>query len=167
MNKCAFIVKTIFQILIYIFELVGVSLTMTFLSHQYIEPILSCMEFIERMMLSYAIYQILVVVILTNINDIEKDSCLSYITVLKLCLVYKTTNNPNLKKDIISKIEFSTKPGVFNTPSIKNAFKKIKDNFDNIPQSEFELELINAENIYESTTLNWKYSFLLRLPIFK
>ena len=167
MKKCTFVVKTMFQISIYLLELVGVSFVMTFLSHQYIEPILSCMEFVERMLLSYAIYQILVVVILTNINDIEKDSCLSYITILKLCLVYKTTNNPNLKKDITSKIEFSTKPSVFNTPSIKSALQKIKNNFDNIPQTEFELELINAENIYESTTLNWKYSFLLRLPIFK
>ena len=48
----------------------------------------------------YMVYQILVLVILTNINDIERDSCLAYIRVLKKCLLYIEMNEENIKKDM-------------------------------------------------------------------
>lgn len=93
MKKSSMISKTLVQIIVYLFEVLSVSFVMTYVTHIYLEPLLSYMDLIERMLMAYTIYQILVVVILTNINDIAKDSCWAYATTLKMCLIYLETRD--------------------------------------------------------------------------
>ena len=58
MKRGSIITKTIFQIFVYLIELLGVSFVITCMTHYFIEPVLSYMQLIERMLMSYTIYQI-------------------------------------------------------------------------------------------------------------
>ena len=96
-KKIYIITKTIWQIFLYLFEVISISLFLTYLT-TFIEDINSPSECLERATMCYTIYQILVLVILTNKNDIERDSCLAYIKVLKECLLYIEVNEEDIKK---------------------------------------------------------------------
>lgn len=167
MKRGSIITKTLFQIFLYLFELLMVSFCFTCLTHYFIEPVLSYMQLIERMLISYTIYQILVVVILTNINDIAKDSYLAYITTLKYCLIYLESRNKPMKVFILNIIDEQLDSGRFNVLDIRNKYENLKANLDTLNVTQIDLQLVQAEHLYEAATLNWRYSFLLRLRIFK
>ena len=167
MKKSSMVSKTLVQIMVYLFELLSVSFAITYVTHIYLEPLLSYMDLIERMLMAYTVYQILVVVILTNINDIAKDCYLAYATTLKMGLVYLETRDEKVKLEMLNRIDKLMDPGKFNLPDVWNAYASLKQNLDVINKTQIEMELIKAEHCCESATLNWRYSFLLRLPIFK
>ena len=167
MKKSSMISKTLVQIVVYLFELLSVSFAITYVTHVYLEPLLSYIDLIERMLTAYTIYQILVIVILTNINDIAKDCYLAYATTLKMGLLYLETRDEKIKVAMIDRIDKLMDPAKFNSPNVWNAYVSLKQNLDVITKTQIEMELITAEHCCESATLNWRYSFLLRLPIFK
>ena len=167
MKKSSMISKTLVQITVYLFELLSVSYAITYVTHIYLEPLLSYMDLIDRMLMAYTIYQILVVVILTNINDIAKDSYLAYATTLKICLVYLETRDEKIKLALLNRIDQLMDVSKFNLPDVWNAYASLKQNLDVITKTQIEMELLMAEHCCELATLNWRYSFLLRLPIFK
>lgn len=111
----------------------------------------------------YTIYQILVVVILTNLNDIEKDSTLAYITNLKKCLLYTETKKEYIKKDILDNIDYQLDKGTCNNNEFRSAYELIKSNIDNLNVDNINMEIVNAEHRYELNSLNWRFSFLLRV----
>lgn len=162
MKKKYILSKTLWQIFLYLFEILSISMLLAYLT-TFISSIGSLYDFIDRTIMCYTVYQILVVVILTNINDIKKDSCLAYITLLKQYLLYINTKDKNIKYNILQKIELQLDASTFNDNEFRNAYIKIKDNFDNIDEKSINCELINAEHIYESISLNWNFSFLLRI----
>ena len=154
--------KTIWQILLYLIEVMEVSILLAYIT-TFIEKSDCLYDFIERIIMCYTLYQILVVVILTNINDIEKDSCLAYITNLKKCLLYIETKEKYIKEDILSNIEYQLDNETFNNQKFRNAYVMIKNNIDDLKSSNINIELINAEKYYELNSLNWRFSFLLRI----
>lgn len=166
MKKIHILEKTLKQIILYLFELLAVSFCITSLTN-YLEPITTYMVFLERMLLSYTIYQIMVVVILTNINDIQKDAYLAWITTLKFCLLYKESHSNELKTILLQKIHDQLKKSTFNTLSFREGYENLLKNLDSLTMVQIQAELINAEHCYEMVSLNWRYSFILRLPIFK
>lgn len=139
-----------------------VSFCFTCLTHYFVEPVLSYMQLIERMLISYTIYQILVVVILTNINDIAKDSYLMYISVLKHCLLYLKHKDKSTKNNLLQKLTEVLDPKHIITSDVRDACKKIESNLDEFNEQVINAELIKAECAFEFATLNWRYSFLLR-----
>lgn len=162
MKKRYIISKTLTQIFIYLVEVIGVSILLAYLS-TFIQETCSIFDFIERCVTCYTIYQILVVVILTNLNDIQKDLLLAYTTNLKKCLLYIETKQDYIKKDILKNIDYQLKRATFNSDEVINAYKNIKENIDKLTKNNIEMEIINAEHKYELNSLNWKFSFLLRL----
>ena len=162
MKRGSIITKTIFQIFMYLIELLGVSFAITCFIHFCVEPILSYIRFIEILSMSYAIYQILVAIILTNINDIAKDSYLMYISILKHCLLYLKHRDKSTKNNLLQKIEEVLEPKYIITSDVREACKKIESNLDKINEQIINAELIDAECSFELATLNWRYSFLLR-----
>lgn len=162
MKKIYFFTKTIWQILLYLIEVIGVSILLAYVTTLIKES--DCLyDFIERSIMCYTLYQILVVVILTNINDIEKDSCLAYISNLKKCLLYIETKEEYIKEDILANIEYQLDTETINNQKFINSYMIIKNNIDNLKSSNINIELINAEKNYELNSLNWRFSFLLRL----
>ena len=98
----------------------------------------------------YTIYQILVVLILTNINDIQKDLALAYITNLKKVLLYMETKNKTIKEDIFKNIDYQLHVGTFNNDNVVKAYQNIKANIDKLKREYIEMEIINAEHIFET-----------------
>ena len=162
MKKRYIFTKTIWQILIYLFEVVSVSILIAHLT-MLIEGVNSAYAFIERCVLCYTFYQILVIVILTNVNDIEKDSYLTYINNLKKCILYTETKKKYIKDDILQNIEYQLDNATFNNTNFRKAYIMIKDNIDNLKIDSLNMEILNAEKMYEMNSLNWRYSFLLRV----
>lgn len=150
------------QIFLYIIEVVGISILLAYIS-TFLKDYTTLYDFIERCILFYTIYQILVVVILTNINDIQKDLTLAYMTNLKKLLLYKETKSENIKNDILKNINYQLDHGTFNNDSVLKSYRLIKNNIDKVNEEHIKIELINAEHIYELNLLNWRYSFLLRI----
>lgn len=162
MKKLYFITKTITQIFLYLIEVVGISILLAYFS-TFLEAYTTLYNFIERCISFYTIYQILVIVILTNINDIQKDLTLAYMTNLKKLLLYKETKSENIKKDILKNINYQLDHGTSNNDSVLKSYRLIKDNIDKVNEENIKMELINAEHIYELNSLNWRFSFLLRI----
>ena len=162
MKKIYILSKTLTQIFVYLIEVIGISTLLAYLS-TYIQKTCTTFDFIERCIMCYTIYQILVVIILTNLNDIQKDLLLAYITTLKKCLLYIETKQEYIKKSILNNIDYQLKKDTFNTNEMIKAYKHIKENIDNLTKDNIEMEIINAEHCYELNSLNWKFSFLLRL----
>lgn len=161
LKKKHLFIKSLWQIFLYLFEVLGVSFIITYLTN-YIEPISSYMAFIERMLMAYSIYQILVVVILTNLNDIQKDSYLAWITVLKMCLLYTDSKEEKIEEGIIKMISYQLEKGTFNSNEFRQAYIGIRDNLDSLNKTYIEMEIVIAEEQYELATLNWRFSFILR-----
>lgn len=162
MKKIFFFTKTVCQILLYLIEVIGVSILLAYFT-TFIKESECLYDFIERSIMCYTLYQILVVVILTNVNDIEKDSYLAYITNLKKCLLYIETKEEYIKEDILANIEYQLDTETINNQKFTNSYIIIKNNIDNLKSSNINMELINAEKYYELNSLNWRFSFLLRL----
>ncbi len=162
MKKIYILSKTLTQIFVYLIEVIGISTLLAYLS-TFIQKTCTTFDFIERCIMCYTIYQVLVVIILTNLNDIQKDLLLAYITNLKKCLLYIETKQEYIKKSILNNIDYQLKKDTFNTNEMIKAYKHIKENIDNLTKDNIEMEIINAEHCYELNSLNWKFSFLLRL----
>ena len=162
MKKIYYSTKTLTQIFIYLVEVVGVSVLLAYLS-TFIQKTCTMYDFIERCITCYTLYQILVIIIITNLNHIQKDLLLAYITNLKKCLLYVETKKDYIKKDILKNIEYQLKNSTFNSEETRNAYKNLKQNIDKLTKDNIEMEIIKAEQRYELNSLNWKFSFLLRI----
>ncbi len=162
MKKRYIFIKTIWQIFIYLIEVISISVLITYFT-TLMKNVESLYDFIERTIMCYTIYQILIVVILTNLNDIEKDSTLAYITNLKKCLLYTETKKEYIKEDILDNIDYQLDKGTCNNNEFRNAYELIKSNIDNLNVDNINMEIINAEHRYELNSLNWRFSFLLRV----
>ena len=165
MKKLYYIFKIIWQIVLYAFELASTSLFFTWISI-FICSIDSTWGYIERFLICYTMYQLLVVVILNTLNDIERDSCLAYLTLLKKVLLFLDTNNKMIKDEIVDKINYQLDVGTMNNLNYRNSYELLLSYIENnkkIDRTYVENEIISVEHIYEFISLQWRYSFLLRL----
>lgn len=162
MNRFYIFTKTVFQIFLYLTEVVGMTYLLVYLS-SFVQPYNSCFEFIERMIEFYVVYQILVIIVLGNLNDIKTDSLLRYKTTLKKCIQYCDSKTAYIKNEILKDIERQLDTGTFNDISIRNNYIIIRDNIDNLNKTSLNMDLINTEHSLEHYSLKWKYSFVLRL----
>lgn len=162
MKRRDIVIKIIWQILLYLVEVVGISILIAYLT-TFISKTDSIFDFFERIIMCYTIYQILVIVILTNINDIEKDSTLAYITLLKKCRLYIETKKEYIKEDILNSINDQLDSGKLNNIGFRKTYSLIRKNIDKLTIDGIEMQLINATHKYEFNSLNWRFSFVLRL----
>ena len=162
MNNFYIFTKGLFQIFLYLLEIIGITYLLTYLSSFYCS-IDSTYTFIQRMIDYYVVYQLLTIVILGNLNDIKKDSLLTYKTIIKLCIEYCKDKKSDVKKLILNEANKQLDTGILNDKEFRNAYINILDNIDNLNLTVLNIELINAEHRFDSYSLKWKYSFLLRL----
>lgn len=162
MKKRYIVTKILWQIFLYLFEVIGISIIFTYLT-TFMIPIELAFDFFERVLMCYTVYQILVLIILTNLNDIEKDSCLAYITNLKKCLLYIENKEEYIKQDILKNIDYQLDNSTLNDNKFRDSYILIKNNIDKLTVTSINMELIEAEHIYEMVSLNWRFSFILRL----
>ena len=165
-TKKHIVVKTIFQILLYLFEIVFVAGLCTCISC-IIYPVSNCewfMSILERFALFYGFYQMVIFVVFNNMNDIQADEYLALNTACEYALLACEYNNAKSKESLIKTIEnkhlsFSTFNDVTVRQCYVNLITFIKEN--NIPA--IESLKITSNHSYEMSNLQWRFSILLRL----
>ena len=158
--------KTIFQILLYLFEIIFFAGLCTYISFL-IYPTSNGEWFIsilERFALFYGFYQIAIFVVFNNINDIQADEYLALHTACEHALLACKYNDEKSKDLLIRTIENKQLSSTtFNDFSVRecyiNLITCIKE--CNIPAIE-SLKITSNHN-YEMSNLQWRFSILLRL----
>ena len=83
------ITKRLFQIFLYLLEVLGISCLLTIITNQY-WPTENFIDFIERMTIFYTLYQIIIYGILQQLNDIKKDEYLALLSTYKFIELYNS-----------------------------------------------------------------------------
>jgi len=164
-TKKHIVVKTVFQISVYLFEIILIAGSCTWISF-IISPVYRCELFIsilERFALFYGFYQMIIFAVFNNINDIEADEYLALHTACEHALLACEYNDEKYKEQVIKKIESGQLSSTtFNDTSVRecyvNLIKCIKER--NIPA--IESLRIESNHNYEITNLQWRFSILLR-----
>lgn len=156
------IIKTIWQVVILFAEIGIIAGGMTWGSYYFI-PFESLIELLERFTLFYGIYQLLVFIILSNINDIKSDEYLALMNTTSLAAKACEYNDENMKKAIYTLIEKQLDSGTFNDCRVRDNYSKLKQLIESNNQKEIEYMTIWAGHCCEEVKLQWKYSFILRL----
>lgn len=159
--RCVY--KNILQIVYFLVEIILVTTMLVYISSN-IKTITSTWELVERYLLMYGVYQIIVFIILSNINDVKKDSYLAVLTNYKKALLYLETNNMIIYNSLIKNIDkYQLKDGTMNFKDTINEYKLMKKLISGNDIQTIKYRIILYEHLIEESTLNWKFSFLLRI----
>lgn len=120
-------------------------------------------QMIERIMTAYAVYEVIVFLILTNRNDIEADSALAYGTYLKKILLYFKSNDSTLKQDILQNRQRQLSVTTLNSPRNYKRYEQSLRWLEERNATQVQYELIRSEHEKEIASLQWRFSFILRL----
>ena len=162
-TKKHIVIKTIFQIFLYLFEIVFIAGLCTWISAIFY-PLNNFIDVLERFALFYGFYQIIVFAVLNNINDIKADEYLSLHTACEHATLACQSNDEASKKTLIQAIESKQlSSNTFNDVAVRICYSKliecIKDNNINAIES----LKITSSHSYEMSNLHWRFSILLRL----
>ncbi|HSG43860.1 MAG TPA: hypothetical protein VLA72_11960 [Anaerolineales bacterium] len=163
MKKRYIITKTIWQIFLVFVEVVGVTSVLVF-SSRYLRSFQDSFDIVERYVLFFAAYEIIVYVILNFINDARQDALLALKSGYELALLYFETQADLVKDGVYKTIETQlSSKGVFNHLDILEKYKQLKLFVDNGEVDAIKTQLLFIQHDYEMTGLQWKFTFLLRL----
>lgn len=164
-QKHFLIIKYIFQIFLYLLEVVGISYLLTFITNVFWQTE-SFIDFIERMTIFYTFYQITMFGILQQLNDIKKDEYLAILSMYKYVELYNSDKRTDIKKDIINLVNKQLENVTLNDNNIRKEYleiKKVIDNNQSFDETLLKAKIIKYEHCCEEAVLNWKYSILTRI----
>ncbi len=120
---------------------------------------------IERALLCYSIYQVLVFLVLSTLNDIQQDSCLAMLTMFKRLRLYTETCDSDLKVKISETLDWNLEPGTLNDMKYREVYAEIKCKLEEgtLDACYIEQQIIKWEHFYTFCSLQWRFSFLLRI----
>ena len=159
------ITKRLFQIFLYLLEVLGISCLLTIITNQY-WPTENFIDFIERMTIFYTLYQIIIYGILQQLNDIKKDEYLALLSTYKFIELYNYDSREFIAENIVYLVKKQLDNAMLNDNSIRKEYLEIKKIFDNkqrIDDTLIKSKIIMYEHSCEEATLNWKYSILIRI----
>lgn len=164
-QKHFLIIKYIFQIFLYLLEVLGISYLLTFISDVFWQTE-NFIDFIERMTIFYTFYQITMFGILQQLNDIKKDEYLAILSMYKYVELYNSDKRTDIKKDIINLVNKQLENVTLNDNNIRKEYlelKKVIDNNQSFDETLLKAKIIKYEHCCEEAVLNWKYSILTRI----
>lgn len=164
-QKRFLIIKYIFQIFLYLLEVLGISYLLTFISDVFWQTE-NFIDFIERMTIFYTFYQITMFGILQQLNDIKKDEYLAILSMYKYVELYNSDKRTDIKKDIINLVNKQLENVMLNDNNIRKEYleiKKVIDNNQSFDETLLKTKIIKYEHCCEKAVLNWKYSILIRI----
>ena len=162
MRMVNIIASTLKKLLFFSAEMSGASVLFMLLS-THILPITSIFEMWVRLILGYLIYQVILINVLTCINNEQRKAILNYITALKKSICYVEKRELCLKREILISVERQLRQGFFNNHELRESFMFLRDNLKTISKRRLEIELARAEDAYEQSFLKCKYSLALRI----
>ncbi len=164
-QKHFLIIKYIFQIFLYLLEVLGISYLLTFISDVFWQTE-NFIDFIERMTIFYTFYQITIFGILQQLNDIKKDEYLAILSMYKYVELYNSDKRIDIKKDIINLVNKQLENVMLNDNNIRKEYleiKKVIDNNQSFDETLLKAKIIKYEHCCEEAVLNWRYSILIRI----
>ena len=155
-------IKTIWQCFLVCLEVFGLTYLFVWLSSN-IRPYIDLFDFMERFILFLALYEIFVYVTLTFINDARQDAFLALKSSYELGLLYSETGIDQLKTILNQIIDKQLEKGTFNHTDICQEYDQLREFINKKDMLSIRLKLVFISQNYESCSLKWKFSFLLRL----
>ena len=165
LKKHYLVTKKIFQVILYLTEMIGISYLLTKITSIYL-PTENFIDFFERMTIFFTFYQIIIFGIFQQLNDMKKDEYLAILTMYKYVELYNSDKREYIAKDIKNLIQKQLDSSMLNDNYIRNEYLEIKKLFDNNQKFDdtlIKIKIIKYEHCCEETTLNWKFSILTRL----
>lgn len=165
LKKHYLVTKKIFQVILYLTEMIGISYLLTKITSIYL-PTENFIDFFERMTIFFTFYQIIIFGIFQQLNDMKKDEYLAILTMYKYVELYNSDKREYIAKDIKNLIQKQLDSSMINDNDIRNEYLEIKKLFDNNQKFDdtlIKIKIIKYEHCCEETTLNWKFSILTRL----
>ena len=165
LKKHYLVTKKIFQVILYLTEMIGISYLLTKITSIYL-PTENFVDFFERMTIFFTFYQIIIFGIFQQLNDMKKDEYLAILTMYKYVELYNSDKREYIAKDIKNLIQKQLDSSMLNDNDIRNEYLEIKKLFDNNQKFDdtlIKIKIIKYEHCCEETTLNWKFSILTRL----
>ena len=165
LKKHYLVTKKIFQVILYLTEMIGISYLLTKITSIYL-PTENFIDFFERMTIFFTFYQIIIFGIYQQLNDMKKDEYLAILTMYKYVELYNSDKREYIAKDIKNLIQKQLDSSMLNDNDIRNEYLEIKKLFDNNQKFDdtlIKIKIIKYEHCCEETTLNWKFSILTRL----
>ena len=165
LKKHYLVTKKIFQVILYLTEMIGISYLLTKITSIYL-PTENFIDFFERMTIFFTFYQIIIFGIFQQLNDMKKDEYLAILTMYKYVELYNSDKREYIAKDIKNLIQKQLDSSMLNDNDIRNEYLEIKKLFDNNQKFDdtlIKIKVIKYEHCCEETTLNWKFSILTRL----
>ena len=165
LKKHYLVTKKIFQVILYLTEMIGISYLLTKITSIYL-PTENFIDFFERMTIFFTFYQIIIFGIFQQLNDMKKDEYLAILTMYKYVELYNSDKRECIAKDIKNLIQKQLDSSMLNDNDIRNEYLEIKKLFDNNQKFDdtlIKIKIIKYEHCCEETTLNWKFSILTRL----
>ena len=157
--------KTVFQICLYSLEIGVLCGGATFVSVMLFDTdnTITTIEIMERFALFYGFYQLIVFLILTNLNDIQADEYLALKNTAELASLSLEFQSAQLEQQVRLLVDKQLESDVFNDTDVRKSYKNIvaclaQNNLVGIKQIS-----IWASHCSELATLNWRFSFLLRI----
>ena len=164
-KKYHILTKTVFQICLYGLEIGVFCGGATFVSIMLFDTgnAITTIEIMERFALFYGFYQLIVFLILTNLNDIQADEYLALKNTAELASLSLESQSTQLEQQVRSLIDKQLGSDVFNDTNVRKSYRNIaaclaQNNLVGIKQI-----TIWASHCSELATLNWRFSFLLRI----
>ena len=165
LKKHYLVTKKIFQVILYLTEMIGISYLLTKITSIYL-PTENFIDFFERMTIFFTFYQIIIFGIFQQLNDMKKDEYLAILTMYKYVELYNSDKREYIAKDIKNLIQKQLDSSMLNDNDIRNEYLEIKKLFDNNQKFDdtlIKIKIIKYEHCCEETTLNRKFSILTRL----
>ena len=165
LKKHYLVTKKIFQVILYLTEMIGISYLLTKITSIYL-PTENFIDFFERMTIFFTFYQIIIFGIFQQLNDMKKDEYLAILTMYKYVELYNSDKREYIAKDIKNLIQKQLDSSMLKDNDIRNEYLEIKKLFDNNQKFDdtlIKIKIIKYEHCCEETTLNWKFSLLTRL----
>lgn len=157
--------KALFQIFLYGLEIVVLCGIATFVSIKLFdaENTMTTMEILERFALFYGFYQLIVFLILTNLNDIQADEYLALKNTAELASLALESQSTQLAQQVRVLIDEQLGNAVFNDMTVRKSYGNIVACLDQNNLVGIKQISIWASHCSEMATLNWRFSFLLRI----
>jgi hypothetical protein len=153
--------KTAWQILIVLFEILLIASIFVYLS-QFLKPIQDGYDTLERYLLFIPVYEIIVYIVLSFINDARRDALLALRTAFEQALFYCETGSDFVKKNLVEGISNQLDSGVLNHTDIRKEYENLLQYLENKDALSIRYKLVVINHSYEMCDLQWKLTFILR-----
>lgn len=161
MKKSIEIFKYVKNILLVIIEVIIISTLFVYYSNK-IVSVNNIFEIIERGLLGFALYEIIIYTVLNTISDIKRDSYLSLKTTCENVVLFLESRDLRIQELILKNIVVQMDMSTFNTIEIRNEYKMLKKIIDKKDLNMARIELIRINHCFEKESLQWNFTLFVR-----